>query len=206
MPARPRRLGVLGGSFNPPHVGHLVVASVACGQLGLEQVLFVPAATPPHKAVADDTPAGLRFALTEAATFEDPRFIVSAVEIDQHLAYTRDVLAALGSLELGAEFFFLMGSDSLLQFASWRDPRRILEQAKLAIAPRPGDDPDAVRAEAARWGAGSVQHLDMPPLGISSTDVRRRVRACLPIRYLVPPQVEELIRAERLFQADDRPG
>ena len=87
-----RRLGVLGGSFNPPHLGHLALASVACGELGLERVVFVPAATPPHKVVADDTPAAVRFALTEAATEEDMRFAVSSVEIDRDLAYTREVL------------------------------------------------------------------------------------------------------------------
>jgi len=205
MPARRRRLGVLGGSFNPPHLGHLVVASVACGQLGLERVVFLPAATPPHKAVADDTPAALRLALTQAAIAEDERFTVSSIELDQHLAYTRDVLTALRSQEPGADLVFLMGSDSLLQFASWRDPHAILEQASLAAALRPDDDADRVAAEALRWGAGKVELLDMPPLGISSTDVRRRVRAGLPIRYLVPPPVEDLILGESLFTADDRP-
>jgi nicotinate-nucleotide adenylyltransferase len=195
-----RRLGVLGGSFNPPHLGHLALASVACGELGLERVVFVPAATPPHKVVADDTPAVVRFALTEAATAEDMRFAVSAVEIDQDLAHTREVLAALRPRYEQAEFVFLMGSDSLLQFASWREPEVILELASLAVALRPSDDREAVAAAVRRWGPERVRLLDMPPLGISSTDVRRRVREGLPIRYLVPAAVEDLIRRQHLFR------
>lgn len=194
-----RRLGVLGGSFNPPHLGHLVVASVACGQLGLERVVFVPAATPPHKVVADHTPAGVRFALTQAATAEDMRFTVSAVEMDLDLAYTSDVLEALHERYAGAAFVFLMGSDSLLQFGTWREPEVILEQASLAVARRPDDPPAEVEAAALRWGQDRVTLLDMPLVGISSTDVRRRVREGSPIRYLVPPAVEDLIRRQRLF-------
>jgi nicotinate-nucleotide adenylyltransferase len=200
MPAGRRRLGVLGGSFNPPHLGHLVVASVACGQLGLERVVFVPAATPPHKVVAGDIPAAMRFALTEAATAEDMRFTVSTIEIDQHLAYTRDMLAALAGRYKDAEFVFLMGSDSLLQFGEWRDPQVILELSSLAVAPRPGDDPAAVAAEAAVWGTEHVTLLDMPAMDVSSTDIRRRVQAGLPVRYLVPRSVEDLIVTHDLYR------
>ena len=128
------------------------------------------------------------------------RFAVSAVEIDQDLAYTREVLAALRPRYEQAEFVFLMGSDSLLQFASWREPEVILELASLAVALRPGDDREAVAAAVRRWGPERVRLLDMPPLGISSTDVRRRVREGLPIRYLVPAAVEDLIRRQHLFR------
>jgi nicotinate-nucleotide adenylyltransferase len=201
MPAGRRRLGVLGGSFNPPHIGHLVMASVACGQLGLERVVFVPAAVPPHKVVADDIPAAVRFALTEAATAEDMRFTVSTVEIDLDLAYTRDVLTALDERYAGSEFVFLMGTDSLLQFGSWREPEAILALAGLAVARRPGDDPQAIAAAIERWGEDRVTLLDMPPLAVSSTDVRRRVRGHLPIRYLVPRAVEDLIISHGLYGA-----
>jgi nicotinate-nucleotide adenylyltransferase len=200
MQAGRRRLGVLGGSFNPPHVGHLVIASVACGQLGLERVVFVPSAVPPHKVVADHTPAPVRFALTEAAIEEDIRFTVSPVEIDLDLAYTLDVLAALRPRYADAEFVFLMGSDSLLQFGTWHEPEAILDLAGLAVAPRAGDDPRAVDAAVRRWGLERVELLDMPVLAVSSTDVRRRVREGLPIRYLVPAAVEDLIRRQGLFR------
>jgi nicotinate-nucleotide adenylyltransferase len=201
MPSGRRRLGVLGGSFNPPHLGHLVVASVACGQLGLAGVVVVPAAAPPHKVVAHDIPAAMRLALTEAAIAGDPRFTVSAVEIDQDLAYSVDVLAALGRHHRDADLVFLMGSDSLLQFGSWRDPQGIVAQAVLAVAPRPGDDVAAVAAAASRWGASRVTLLDMPAMAVSSTDVRRRVGEGLPVRYLVPRAVEDLIAAHRLYGA-----
>ena len=199
MVARPL-LGVLGGSFNPPHVGHLVLASVACGQLGLAHVLFVPAAVPPHKVVAEDTPAALRVALTEAAVAGDTRFAVSRVELDEHLRYSRDVLAALRKKEPDADIVFLMGSDSLLQFHTWFDPAGVLELASLAVAPRPGDDPQAVASAAARWKE-HVTMLDVPPLDVSSTDVRRRVRQGSPIRYLVPAAVEDLIVREGLYRS-----
>jgi nicotinate-nucleotide adenylyltransferase len=199
MQAGRRRLGVLGGSFNPPHLGHLVVASVAYGQLGLDGVLFVPSAVPPHKVVDDSTPAALRLALTKAATAGDTRFAVSTVEIDLGLAYTCDVLAALRQRHADADLVFLMGSDSLLQFESWREPEAILRQARLGVARRPGDDAADVAAAAARWGEDRVELLDMPAMGISSTDIRRRAGAGLPIRYLVPSAVEDLIRRHDLF-------
>ncbi len=201
MPAGRRRLGVLGGSFNPPHIGHLLIASVACAQLGLERTVFVPAAVPPHKAVAEEVAAPVRFALTEAATAEDMRFTVSAVEIDRDLSYTRDVLVALRERYADTDFVFLMGSDSLLQFGSWRDPRGILALAALGVAPRPGDDLAQVTAAVEQWGPDGVTMLDMPPVGVSSTDVRRRVREHLPIRYLVPRAVEDLIIMHGLYGA-----
>jgi nicotinate-nucleotide adenylyltransferase len=191
MPSRPR-IGVLGGSFNPLHLGHLVIASVACAQMGLERLLFVPAARPPHKQVADDVPADTRLRLTHAGIGNDARFAVSAVEIEQGLVYTRDVLAAVAAEHPGHDLVFVMGSDSLLQFGRWRDPASIARHALLAVAPRPGDERDLVAAAAAAW-APRLELLDAPALDISSTDVRRRVREGLPVRYLVPEPVERLI-------------
>jgi nicotinate-nucleotide adenylyltransferase len=190
-PSPGRRVGILGGSFNPPHNGHLVLAAQAWWQLGLERVLLVPAGAPPHKVIEDDVPASTRLALTAAAAGQDPRFTVDETEIVSGLRYTVDTLTAIGRTRPGAELWFLVGSDSLLAFDTWKEPRHILGLCRLAVALRPGDDASRVTAAAAEHGDAVV--LDMPPLGISSTDVRRRVRAGAPITGLVPAAVERLI-------------
>ena len=197
MDARP--IGVLGGSFNPPHVGHLAIASDACAQLGLEQVVFVPAAAPPHKDIADDVPAAVRLAMTRLAVADDERFSVSAAEIDLGLRYTSDTLAEFRRRYPGRALSFIAGSDTLLSFATWHEPAAILELARLVVAPRPGDDLAAVEAAAAAWGAGKVVMLPGVAIGVSSSMVRERVRAGRPIRYLVPRAVERYIADERLY-------
>ena len=197
--ARPR-LGVLGGSFDPPHLAHLVIASVACETLGLERVLFVPAAAPPHKDHGRHTPAPLRLEMTELAVQDDIRFVTSGIEVERGLVFTSDTLTALAGRFPGHDLAFIAGSDSLLQFATWHAPEEVLRLAELAVAPRPGDDPQVVAAAAARWAPARVTILDAPLLGVSSSDVRARVAAGRPIRYLVPAAVEELIFARGLYR------
>ncbi len=141
-----RAIGVLGGSFNPPHLGHLAIASDACSQLDLEQVVFVPAAAPPHKDIADDVPAAVRLEMTRLAVAADERFCVSSVEIDLGLRFTSDTLAELRRRHGGAPLVFIAGSDALLQFAELaRAAATILERALLVggAAPR--------RRPRARW-------------------------------------------------------
>ena len=197
--ARPR-LGVIGGSFDPPHVGHLVIASEAHARLGLERVLFVPAAAPPHKDLELRTAADLRLAMTALAVADDIRFVESGLEIGHDLVYTRDTLAAVAERFPGRDLVFIMGSDSLLQFHTWCEPESILARCTLAVAPRAGADPAAVAAAAARWGAARVAILEAPPVGVSSSQVRARVAAGLPIRYLVPEAVEEFIVERGLYR------
>jgi nicotinate-nucleotide adenylyltransferase len=197
-PGPGRRVGILGGSFNPPHTGHLVLAAQAWWQLGLERVLLVPAGAPPHKVIDDDVPASTRLALTAAAVGQDSRFAVDDTEIASGLRYTVETLTAISRTWPGAELWFLVGSDSLLAFDTWKEPRRILGLCRLAVALRPGDDVSCVTAAAADHGKAVV--LDMPPLGISSTDVRRRVRAGAPVTGLVPAAVERLITELSLYR------
>jgi nicotinate-nucleotide adenylyltransferase len=196
--ARPR-LGVLGGSFDPPHLAHLVIASEACSRLNLERVLFAPASTPPHKDFAGRTASSTRLEMTELAVEGDSRFAVSGLEIERGLVYTRDALASIAACHPSHDLVFVMGSDSLLQFDTWEDPRGILELCTLAVALRPGDDREVVAAAAVTWGDERVSLLDPPLLGLSSSDVRSRVAAGLPIRYLVPDAVEAFIRKHRLY-------
>ena len=197
MPLAP--IGDLGGSFNPPHLGHLVIASEAHFQLGLEQVLFMPANAPPHKQVADGVSVAARLAMAHLAVAGDDRFAVSSLEIDEGFSYTVEVLRALHASQPGHELVFIVGSDSLLQFDSWHRPAEILTLCRLAVAPRPGDSPRLIAEAVARWGEGAVVVLDSTQLAISSSVLRERVRRQQPLRYLVPTTVEAYIRKERLY-------
>jgi nicotinate-nucleotide adenylyltransferase len=194
------RIGILGGSFNPPHLGHLLIASDVCRYLGLEKVLFVPAARPPHKTIDDGTPAKVRLEMTRLAIAGDPRFDVSTVEIDGDLVYTLDTVAAVRQEYDGYRLYFVMGSDSLLQFETWHQPNAILSLCRLAVALRPGDDPHEVDAVARSLGKGFAIVFKTAMIDISSHDIRNRVRRGDPIRYLVPPAVEEFVAARRLYK------
>ncbi len=200
MATLPPRLGILGGSFDPPHVAHLVIASEACHALGLERVLFVPAAAPPHKGAGERTPAAVRLEMTSLAIDDDLRFTASGIEIEKGLVYTVDTLRALGERHAGHELVFIMGSDSLLQLESWHEPQELLSLCSLAVAPRPGDAPEAIAAAAARWDGDRVGLLDLPLLDISSSVVRERAARGRPIRYLVPRRVEQYIQETRLYR------
>lgn len=193
-------VGILGGSFNPPHLGHLVIASDACAQLDLERVLFVPAAAPPHKEVADGVPGDVRLELTRLAVAGDPRFAVSSIEVDRGLAYTVETLRCLRAEFPGRSLAFIMGSDSLLQFGSWYRPEAIVELARLVVAPRPGHDRAAIAAAAARWTPDKVVVIDSVGVDISSSMIRDRVRRGAPVRYLVPAAVEAAIERFSLYR------
>jgi len=194
-------IGVLGGSFNPPHIAHLAIASDACARLGLEQVLFVPAAAPPHKDIAGDVPAAVRLQMTRLAIEGDARFAVSAAEIELGLRYTSDTLAELARRHRGRALAFIGGSDTLLQFEAWHEPATILELARLVVAPRPGDDPRAIERAVERWGQGRVVVLSSAALGVSSSMIRWRVASGQPIRYLVPAGVERFIAEHDLYRS-----
>jgi nicotinate-nucleotide adenylyltransferase len=193
------RLGVLGGSFDPPHVAHLAIASEACHALQLERVLFVPAAAPPHKGGGARTPAEIRLELTSLAIDDDLRFTASGVEIERGLVYTVDTLRALNARYVDHDLVFIMGSDSLLQVETWHAPEELLSLCSLAVAPRPGDSPEEIAAAAARLGGHEVTLLDVPALDVSSTSIRARVARRQPIRYLVPRRVEQYIQETRLY-------
>ena len=199
MPALRPRLGVIGGSFDPPHLGHLVIASEARARLGLERVLFVPAAAPPHKDLERRTGAEVRLAMTALAVADDLHFVESGLEIEHDLVYTRDMLAAVAARFPGRDLVFIMGSDSLLQFDTWFDPEGILARCTLAVAPRPGDDLALVAAAVARWGTARVAVVEAPPIGVSSSQIRARLAEGLPIRYLVTEAVEEFIARHGLY-------
>jgi len=196
------RLGILGGTFDPPHYGHLALAETARVQLGLARVLFVPAGDPPHKPGRPLSPAVHRAAMVEAAIADNLAFRLSRVDLDRpgpH--YTVDMLALLREMYIGAEFYLLMGSDSLAEFLTWRDPAGIARQVFLAVMERPGWTADVASLEREIPGIRErLIWLDAPRLDISASDLRQRVQVGLPIRYLVPPAVEAYIHDHHLYQ------
>lgn len=193
------RIGLFGGSFNPPHLGHLIIASDICAQLRLDQVVFMPAAMPPHKVIEDDVAATTRLAMTTLAIGDDKRFAVSSLEIDHGFRYSAETVTEFRAVNADAEIFFIMGSDSLLQFQRWHQPEAILAICRLAVAPRPGDDKEAIRAAAEQWGRGAVSVLPTTSVDISSSEIRGRLRLGMPITYLVPAAVEAFISEQRLY-------
>jgi nicotinate-nucleotide adenylyltransferase len=199
-----RRIGVLGGTFDPPHIGHLWLATLAADELKLDRVLFLPAARPPHKRDRAITPAAHRLLMTRLAIGGDPLFELSILEMERAGAsYTVDSLEQL-QRAYGEEvrLFWLMAVDSLVQVDSWRDPDRILSLAEWAVAPRPGSVPPSRGELDERFGeaASRIHFLEGPGLDVSASEIRARVAAGRAIRYLVPRAVEALIVERRLYR------
>jgi nicotinate-nucleotide adenylyltransferase len=196
------RIGVFGGAFNPPHLGHLVCAQEVLLQLELERVLFVPVGEAPHREIDNDPGPEARLEMVELATAGDERFAVSRVEVDREgPSYTSDTLELLQGESPGDELFLILGGDQAAALPSWHEPEKVLERATVAAVERVGWSRSAVGIKLSRLrGSDRVRHLDMLMIQISSTGVRRRVREGRPIRYLVPPAVEEYIGSHELYR------
>lgn len=197
-----RRLGILGGTFDPIHHGHLVAAEEARHQLQLDRVLFVPAGTPPHKPRQPISPIHHRLQMVQLAIAGRPYFSVSRVDADRPgPCYTVDTLQLLRA-EWGPEpaFFFIEGADSLADILTWRQPHRLLELCELAVVGRPKVELDLPYLEGRLPGLTARIHwVQMPRLEISSSDLRARVRDGRPIAYLVPLAVERYILEQGLY-------
>jgi len=200
----PRRVGVLGGTFDPVHLGHLIIAQDAMDRLGLEQVLFVPARVSPFKGDAQAAPAEDRAAMLELALRGEPRFRLSRVDLDRPApSFTVDTLRILRQ-RMGDEvaLYFILGADALATFAEWRAPDEILRLARLACVTRPGTalDIDILRG-ALPTIEERVELITGLAVGISSTDIRRRVATGETIRFHVPSQVERYILWHGLYRS-----
>jgi len=196
-----RRVGVMGGTFDPVHHGHLVAASEVAHRFALDEVVFVPTGRPWQKDDRDVAPAEDRYLMTVIATASDPRFRVSRVDVDREgPTYTvdtlRDLRAEYDARSVPTELFFITGADALASIASWRDSAEVLGLAHFVGVTRPGHaltDPGLPE--------GSVTLVEVPALAISSTDCRARVAAGAPIRYLVPDGVLEYVAKRGLYRA-----
>lgn len=197
------KIGVLGGTFDPPHIGHLVIAQEVWWRLGLDKVLFVPAGEPWHKAGEEVTPAHHRETMVRLAIAGDPRFELSRVDLQRPgPTYTVDTLTELRQIyPPGTEFYFILGTDALAQLPSWRSPERLIELARLVVVPRPGfEGVDLRLLEVQIPGLErAVEFVEIPRVGISSSEIARRLAMGGPVRYLVPDPVYEYIKAHKLY-------
>jgi len=192
---RRRRIGVFGGTFDPVHQGHLILASEAVARLRLDELLFVPAKRPSHKRARGLAPIDDRLAMLRLATRGEPRFRVSGLEAaEDRVNFTVRTLEALTARER-ADYYFVMGQDSLQEFAGWREPERILGMARLVVVPRGEGDLPSLPPRVRR----RVVFLRPPRIGISSTEIRRRLRRGLSVRYWLPDAVHTYVVRHGLY-------
>jgi len=191
------RLGVFGGTFDPIHLGHLIVASHVREVMHLDRMVFVPASIPPHKRGNEISPGDKRLAMIRAAVKDDPLATVSRIELDRGgISYTIDTLRALKAMHPGVQLTLLIGMDNVSDFRSWKSPEAILEEAAVVVMTRPGYEPGPKDKP---W----LRHMELcevPFIGISARDIRRRVANGKSIRYLVPEAVERYIQRHGLYR------
>jgi nicotinate-nucleotide adenylyltransferase len=195
-------IGVLGSAFNPPHLGHLALAQEALWQLGLEEIVLVPTGEAPHKRIVDDPGRELRLAMTRLAAADDSRFSVSTLEVEREgPSYTYETLELLADERGDRELVFVMGADAAVGLESWREPRRVTELARLAVARRAGiSDADVAAVLRSLGAAGRATMLEMPQFGVSSSAVRDRAAGGRPLRYLVPESVGRFIEEKGIYR------
>jgi len=197
----PRRVGVMGGTFDPIHHGHLVAASEVQAWFDLDEVVFVPTGDPWQKSDRAVSPAEHRYLMTVIATAANPRFTVSRVDIDRDgPTYTRDTLADLTLAMPEAELYFITGADALADIFTWRDPDELFELARFVGCTRPGYTMDADTLAA--LPSERVTMVEIPALAISSTACRDRARSGAPVWYLVPDGVVQYISKHHLYPKD----
>lgn len=188
-------IGIFGGTFDPPHTGHLIAAQDACEALSLDRFIFVPAADPPHKRGRGVSGARVRLEMLEAAVAGNPTFEVSTIELERSgPSYTVHTLRELSARFDGSTLHLLIGVDQVREFSSWREWEAVLELAQIVMLTRAG------AAEAGQEAPFVRQIVNVTRIDVSSTLVRARVAAGRPIRYLVPDAVEEIIARERLYR------
>lgn len=200
--AGPAGIGILGSAFNPPHLGHLALAQEALWQLGLDEVILVPTGQAPHKRIADDPGRELRLTMTRLAATDDGRFTVSPLEVEREgPSYTYETLELLAEQRGDTELVFVMGADAAVGLESWREPERVVELARLAVARRAGVSDAEVAATMRSLGAAErCTMLEMPQFGVSSSAVRERAAAGRPLRYLVPEPVARFIEEKGIYR------
>lgn len=196
-----RAIGIMGGTFDPVHYGHLIIAEEARIRFDLERVIFVPAGQPAHKKDYEVSAAEHRYAMALLATASNPHFDCSRIEIDRPgPSYAVDTLAALRELYgPDTRLHFITGADAILEILTWHEPERLRSMCKFIAATRPGYDLDMLRTRLPAEFLDQIEYLEAPGVHISSTEIRFRVRRGLPISYLVPEPVEEYLKKHALY-------
>jgi nicotinate-nucleotide adenylyltransferase len=201
------KIGVMGGTFDPIHIGHLVTAEEARFQFGLEKVIFIPSAHPPHKTDERQSPPGDRLRMVELAIRGNPALEVSDLEAGrQGLSYTIDTLHELRRVYgTDALLFFITGADAVLEILTWKEPEELLTECTFIAATRPGYPLEKLNEALPEFNSAGeaatdrVRAMEVPALAISSTDIRRRAAEGRPFRYLVPEEVWKYISERRLY-------
>lgn len=196
------RVGIFGGTFNPPHHGHLICAQEARIQLDLDEVRLVPVRIPPHRAIEADAGEDRRLAMVKLAAIGQPGLSISTLELDREgTSYTVDTLATLKDQEPETQFTLIIGADQAMSFGNWREPERIAALAGIAVATRVEHNREEAVAEVERaTGGKSPQPFDMPRIDISSTLIRERAYNGATVAHLVPAGVAELIEESGLYR------
>jgi nicotinate-nucleotide adenylyltransferase len=195
---RKKRLGILGGTFDPIHSGHLILAEQLKEELKLQKVIFTPSANPPHKENHPVSPAKDRLQMVKLAIRDNPDFLISDLELERKgKSYTIDTLTRLLKLYKDSELFFLLGSDAIDELPTWKEPDKIFQKVKVVIALRPGFD----RINQKNRFVQKSLVVPINGLNISSSQIRERIREGKSIRYLVPAGVEEFIQSKNLYRS-----
>ncbi|NLJ41849.1 MAG: nicotinate-nucleotide adenylyltransferase [Clostridiales bacterium] len=199
-----KRLGIFGGTFDPIHIGHLIIAEAARQECDLEKVLFIPVNSPPHKNDRIVSSPDHRFEMTRLAVEDNSCFEALNIELKRGgISYTIDTLTALDGIYSGDyEFWLILGGDSLLAIETWKEHEKVIDMCNLAVSARPGYSYDKckVKSEELRntWET-KIQFIDSPLIDISSTDIRHRIAKGRPVRYMVPDKVWEYLIVNSVF-------
>ena len=199
-----KKLVILGGTFNPPHIGHLLLAENAAYELKADKIVFMTSGNPPHKEYVESADSIMRYEMVKLITKDNPLFEASDFEIfSGKPCYTADTLTKLGEIHLETEFYFIIGLDSLIDFEKWYRPDVIFKSAKIAVAMRGGVLPEKFlelkKYYEEKYNAEIVK-ITMPEIGISSSDIRMRVKNDIPIRYMTTRDVEKYIVNNNLYK------
>ncbi len=194
-----RKVGIFGGTFDPIHAGHLITAQEVLTKCGLEKVIFVPSADPPHKERRPLTRAGDRLRMVSLAVEGDPRFSVSSIELERPgKSYTVDTLRQMReSFGPDVELCFIIGADNVPEMRTWKEPERIFDLTEVIVATRTGFEPHSLDEPFSE----RMTFISTPEIAISSTEIRRRVKRGQSIRYWVPQEVERYIAEKELYVA-----
>ena len=191
------KIGLWGGTFDPPHIAHLILAQVALEKLKLDQIWFVPSYVPPHKRLNQITPARHRLKMLKLALAHNPNFEVCEVEIRRRgISYTADTLKELSLQKPKKRLYLILGSDSLELLPDWKEPKEIFKLARVVVVNRPGHIPRLPSSQLKR-----VITQKTPLLEISSSEIRERVKSGKDISYWVPPRVKQYIENKRLYHS-----
>jgi nicotinate-nucleotide adenylyltransferase len=200
------KIGIMGGTFDPIHIGHLITAETVRAEYGLDKIIFIPAGSPPHKKDFKIAPAGHRYAMTVIATKSNRSFSVSSLEQERDgLSYTVDtVQSLLLDYENRADFYFIVGADMLKDLTDWKDIEHLLTLCRFVVVARPGST-DQINELIKNFSIGNfspIEYLAAPEIEISSTDIRERIKTGRSVKYIVPESVEEYIKKHNLYIND----